>query len=109
MKGINQMQKMDFDRLAQWKCLYCGSRKKDVADMIGKDGEIVAKVITCCHCGHTNIFAHSARSVVGLLVNSFTMAREGMNEVPTHINEHPELKETKDPLHYVVNPIKTNI
>ena len=104
------MQKMDFERLADWRCLYCGSRKKDVKDLLGRDNQIVTKVVVCCHCGHTDIYAHSAESVIGLLINSFQMARNGMTEEYTHINEHPDLVETKDPLHYVLpHPVKSNI
>ena len=44
------MQKMDFERLADWRCLYCGSRKKDVKDLLGRDNQIVTKVVVCCHC-----------------------------------------------------------
>ena len=103
------MEEMDFERFAKWKCLYCGSRKKDVADITGKDGQILCRVVTCCHCCHTDKYAKTARAAAGFLLDNSVMIREGMTPVPTHLNKVPPMKERKETLDYVINPIQTDI
>lgn len=97
------MQIMNFDRLARLKCPSCGSDHKDVADIVGTDKRIVAKVTTCCGCGLSNFYANSARTFAGLLIGSMQLAREGMSPEPT------EMFERKEMLEIMINPIQTNI
>lgn len=97
------MRIMNYGRLAKLKCSSCGSEHKDVADIVGADGQIVAKVTTCCGCGLSNIYANSARTVAGLLIGSMKLAREGMTPEPTELFERKEMMEV------LINPIQTDI
>lgn len=97
------MQIMNFDRLAKIKCIVCGSRKKDVSDIMTKNNQILAKVSVCCGCGLTQIYANSSKAVAGLLIHNMGLAKEGMLPEPTEMFEHREM------LEIVVNPIETNI
>lgn len=107
------MQRQNLDRLGRWKCLVCGSTKKDVRDILSIDQKNVLKISVCCGCGNVQLYANSADSVAGLLLNDFAMAYRGITENENtedpdkgHIpgcDSHKEMLET------IVNPIFTNI
>lgn len=108
------MQRQNFDRLGRWKCLVCGSTKKDVRDLIAFDGKNVLKISVCCGCGNTQLYANSAESVAGILLNNANMAYEGMFANSNHTNENegehiPGCDEHKEMLEVIVNPIQTDI
>lgn len=99
------MQVMNFMRLANWKCQVCGSRHKDVNDIVGTNGEIIMKISVCCRCGNVMLYANTAKSVAGFLLNNFTMVRKGLIPEETESLEQKELLENRS----LCNPIKTNI
>lgn len=97
------MQIMNYGRLAKIKCIVCGSRHKDVSDIMSRENKIIAKISVCCGCGLTQIYANSSKTVAGFLLGNMTMAKEGMQPEPTEMFENREMMEV------VVNPIPTNI
>ena len=53
------------ERLHRWKCLYCGSKDKNIVDVFMQDPETgekwaANKIVTCSQCGYTQMFSHSA-------------------------------------------------
>lgn len=98
------MAGVDFERLAQLKCTACGSPHKEVLDIMSKENKIIAKVVTCCDCGLSNFYAHSAKLAAGLLLSNPNLVREGMI---SEESDYPDHK--KDMLEVVVNPYPTQI
>lgn len=97
------MQTMNYLRLAKIKCAVCGSRHKDVSDIMSKENKIIAKISVCCGCGLTQIYANSSKTVAGFLIGNMAMVKEGMQPEHTELFEHREMMEV------IVNPIHTNI
>lgn len=54
--------KMDAERIAKWKCLICGSKKKKVSTA-SKNGNKVGFSMICCECGHVDSFATDAGAI----------------------------------------------
>ena len=58
------------ERLHRWKCLFCGSKDKNIISFktpisfkipnTNEGYEEAVKIVTCDQCGKTEIFAHSA-------------------------------------------------
>lgn len=66
------------ERLHRWKCVFCGSKDKNIVNIkapISRDVEKVAyqdsiKIVSCNQCGHTDIFSHSAMMYASCVMNT---------------------------------------
>lgn len=74
------MEKMDSDRLRRWKCLFCGCKDKNVIDFESEDvkGKPTIKIVTCENCGHTDMFAVSAKAAADFLTQKSVNREESM-------------------------------
>lgn len=82
------MEKMDSERLRRWKCLYCGSRQKNIVDIKNKEGVRTIKVVTCNQCGHTDIYALSALNVARVIVGGTQPTAEESEQFVHKFIEH---------------------
>lgn len=104
------------ERLHRWKCVYCGSKDKNIVALNARireeDMNVVepyeyekgvkpaVKIVTCSQCGHTMIFGHSAFAVASALSQfkdfSFAKSEEfvkqahDMNHIDPKCNPHNE-------------------
>lgn len=97
------------ERLHRWKCLFCGSKDKNIMSVklplnesvtTSTDPENYAegvKIVTCSQCGKTEIFSHSALAMMGVLTGKTVTIEESeefvnkfheMNHIDPKINPH---------------------
>lgn len=87
------MEKMDAERLRRWKCLYCGSREKNIVDMKGKENIPIIKIVTCNQCGHTDLYATSALAVGWALRGKMITMEESEKFVKSFIAHEQEIRD----------------
>ena len=97
------------ERLHRWKCLFCGSKDKNIMSVKLPIEKSVTtstdpnnytegvKIVTCSQCGKTEIFAHSALAMMGVLTGKTVTIEESeefvnkvheMNHIDPKINPH---------------------
>lgn len=87
------MERMDAERLRRWKCLYCGSREKNIVDMKGKDDIPTIKIVTCNQCGHTDFYAASALAMGCALKGKMISMEESEKFVNSFIAHEREIRD----------------
>ena len=85
---------MDSERLRRWKCLYCGSREKNIVDLMNEEKIKTIKIVTCNQCGHTDIYALSALNVANILLGRKQPTREASEKFVHEFIKHE--KEIRD-------------
>ena len=93
------------ERLHRWKCVYCGSKDKNIvrcsiktsnSDPTLQEG---VKIVTCNQCGKTEIFSHSAlvmAHILGMVSDDITIEQSekfvkdfhNMNHLDPKVNPH---------------------
>jgi predicted nucleic-acid-binding Zn-ribbon protein len=102
------MSLISAERLHRWKCVYCGSKDKNIVNilaplaegeenLVGSTGEVngnklgsAMKIVTCSQCGHTDIFSHSALMAGHILRNE---------KIPTFTESENYVKKFHDKNH----------
>lgn len=87
------MEKMDAERLRRWKCLYCGSREKNIIDLKNKEKIPMVKIVSCNQCGHTDLYAASALAVAGLFSGRNITMQESEEFVNSFIAHEHEIRD----------------
>ena len=86
------------ERLHRWKCLFCGSKDKNIVDLRMKDpntGEmwVPVKIVTCSQCGRTETYSHSALAHVKAMRGQSVSMKESEEYVQkTHDINHRDPK-----------------
>lgn len=78
------------ERLHRWKCVYCGSKDKNIMDIKAlktrnagstkENMDNAIKIVTCSQCGKTEIFAHSAKMLATALFSNAACSIEDSEE-----------------------------
>jgi len=97
------------ERLHRWKCLFCGSKDKNISTMKAPTSNVcgtyseAVKIVACDQCGHIEIFAHSSNMLAMLLVgnHSYTLEESEKFVKDFHLLNHNDPK--RNP-HAVVGP-----
>lgn len=85
------MEQMTSERLKRWKCLFCGCKDKNIVDFEASDekGKPTIKIVTCENCGHTDLFAVSAKAAADFLTNNTVNRKDSIEfKENFHIYNH---------------------
>lgn len=91
--GVKSMQPgmITADRLRRMKCPICGSRDKNVAEIINANGEKILKTLACNQCGHLTMFGIAAAVIGDIITKNVRSADEYEQLVHSqHEGNHPE-------------------
>lgn len=98
------------ERLHRWKCLFCGSKDKNIVQFKAQVNKTASglvnssteyaeavKIVTCNQCGKTEIFAHSAMMIGSFIAGhncsieeseEFVKKFHEMNHLDPKVNPH---------------------
>lgn len=92
------------ERLHRWKCIYCGSKDKNIVSFKTKETKEASseyveacKIVACNQCGHVEIFAHSSAMLANIISKKdytikeseeFVQKFHDVNHLDPKINPH---------------------
>ena len=107
-RKVYKMALVTAERLHRWKCIYCGSKDKNISSikvlkekgLSPSDGENYqegCKIVACNQCGHVELFAHSSKMFSSIIAGNpctieeseeFVQKFHDVNHLDPKVNPH---------------------